>query len=186
MTTERAPAEAAPARRQRSRRLRWAVMAGLVAALLWSWFDLTGRPQYSLYRLSAAIQSRDLAAAEHYFDVDAIAVAASEMFAAEYSPRGVAVEGMRPVVAVRVRAEIRRMVETAGPQQASIAIPADFLGAFRVFEVSRQGTEAWVSYSDARRGVVRFRMSQQPDRSWKITEFDRDWVRRQLQDRPRR
>jgi hypothetical protein len=23
-------------------------------------------------------------------------------------------------------------------------------------------------------------MSQQPDRSWRITEFDRDWIRRQV------
>lgn len=43
-----------------------------------------------------------------------------------------------------------------------------------------------MTYTDARQGVTRFRMTQQFDRSWKITEFDRDWVRRQMQQGRRR
>jgi hypothetical protein len=200
VTTEPAAAEVAPGPPPRSRRVRRLIGAGALILLLWSWFDLTGQPQYSLYRLSSAIEAHDVAGAERYFDVEQISDAAARLVVADYlarqsGPTGPAqatggqlgrsgaVEGMRPLVAVRVRAEIRRMVETAGPQQASIAVPAGFLGAFRAFQVSREGGEAWVSYADARKGVMRFRMTRQADRSWKITEFDRDWVRRQLRGR---
>jgi hypothetical protein len=188
---------------QRSRRLVWVVAAGLILLLLWSWFDLSGRPQYSLYRLGAAIQSHDVVAAQSYFDIEQIADSAAQLLVADYFDRqpqpanelqtssrqiarGLAVQQMRPLVAARVRAEIQKTVEAATPQQASLTVPAGLVGAFQSFAVSRQGGDAWVSYRDARQGVTRFRMMQQANRSWKITEFDRDWVRRQTQDRRHR
>lgn len=181
----------------------WVLAAGILLLVLWSWFDLSGRPQYSLYRLGAAIQSRDVVAAQSFFDVDQIADSAAQLLVADYFARqpqpadevqavgqqlarGIAVEGMRPLVAARVRAEIQKTVEAVTPQQASLAVPAGFFGAFRAFAVSRQGGDAWVTYLDARQGVTRFRMTQQSNRSWKITEFDQDWVRRQVQDQRRR
>jgi hypothetical protein len=200
--TEPAEPESAPAPR-RPRRLPWLLAAAILLLVLWSWFDLSGRPQYSLYRLGAAIQSRDVVAAQSYFDVDQIADSAAQLLVADYFSRqpqpadelqavgqqlarGIAVEGMRPLVAARVRAEIQKTVEAVTPQQASLAVPASFLGAFQAFAVSRQGGDAWVTYRDARQGVTRFRMIQQSNRSWKITEFDQDWVRRQVQDQRRR
>jgi hypothetical protein len=197
--SESAPA---PRRSWQPRRLSWAVAAGILL-ILWSWFDLSGRPQYSLYRLGAAIQSRDVLAAQSYFDIDRIADSASQLLVADYfahrpppanevqavgqqGARDLAVERMRPLAAARVRAEIQKTVEAATPQQASLALPAGLVGAFGVFTVSRQGGDAWVTYMDARRGITRFRMAQQPNRSWKITEFDRDWVRGQVQQGRRR
>jgi Protein of unknown function (DUF2939) len=197
---EPAESESAP---QRSRRLVWVVSAGLLFLLLWGWFDLSGRPQYSLYRLGAAIQSRDVVAAQGYFDIEKIADSAAQLLVADYfdrqpqpandlqvvsrqMARDLAVQQMRPLVAARVRAEIQKTVEAATPQQASLAVPAGLVGAFQSFAVSRQGGDAWISYLDAKQGVTRFRMMQQASRSWKITEFDREWVRRQTQDRRHR
>ncbi len=196
-----AEAEPAPAPR-RWRRVPW-LLAGLLLLVVWSWFDLSGRPQYSLYRLGAAIQSRDVVAAQSYFDLEQIADSAAQLLVADYfdrqpqpandlqvvsrqMARDLAVQQMRPLVAARVRAEIQKTVEAATPQQASLAVPAGLVGAFQSFAVSRQGGDAWVSYLDAKQGVTRFRMMQQGNRSWKITEFDRDWVRRQTQDRRHR
>lgn len=200
--TEPAEPESAPVPR-RPRRLPWLLAAAILLLVLWGWFDLSGRPQYSLYRLGAAIQSRDVVAAQSYFDVDQVADSAAQLLVADHFARqpqpadelqavgqqlarGIAVEGMRPLVAARVRAEIQKTVEAVTPQQASLAVPASFLGAFQAFAVSRQGDDAWVTYSDARQDVTRFRMTQQSNRSWKITEFDQDWVRRQVQDQRRR
>lgn len=200
--TEPAEPESAPAPR-RPRRLPWLLAAAILLLVLWGWFELSGRPQYSLYRLGAAIQSRDVVAAQSYFDVDQIADSAAQLLVADYFARqpqpadepqavgqqlsrGIAVEGMRSLVAARVRAEIQKTVEAVTPQQASLAVPASFLGAFQAFAVSRQGGDAWVTYMDARQGVTRFRMTQQSNRSWKITEFDQDWVRRQVQGHRRR
>jgi hypothetical protein len=194
---EPAEPESAPARRW-PRRLPWLLAAAILLLVLWSWFDLSGRPQYSLYRLGAAIESRDVVAAQSYFDVDQIADSAARLLVADYfahqaapanevqavgqqMARDLAVERMRSLVAARVRAEIQKTVEAATPQQASLALPAGLVGAFQVFAVSRQGGDAWVTYMDARQGITRFRMTQQPNRFWKITEFDRDWVRRQVQ-----
>ncbi len=191
--------ESAP---RRWRRVPW-LLAGLLLLVFWSWFDLSGRPQYSLYRLGAAIQSRDVVAAQSYFDLEQIADSAAQLLVADYfdrqpqpandlqvvsrqMARDLAVQQMRPLVAARVRAEIQKTVEAATPQQASLAVPAGLVGAFQSFAVSRQGGDAWVSYLDAKQGVTRFRMMQQGNRSWKITEFDRDWVRRQTQDRRHR
>jgi len=199
---EPAEPESAPALR-RPRRLPLVLAAGILLLVLWSWFDLSGRPQYSLYRLGAAIQSRDVVAAQSFFDVDQIADSVAQLLIADYFARqpqpadegqavgqqlarGIAVEGMRPLVAARVRAEIQKTVEAVTPQQASLAVPPGFLGAFQAFAVSRQGGDAWVTYLDARQGVTRFRMTQQSNRSWKITAFDQDWVRRQVQDQRRR
>ena len=198
-----APEAAAAPAPQRRRRLPWGLAAAILLLVLWSWFDLSGRPQYSLYRLGAAIQSRDVLAAQSYFDIDQIADSASQFLVADYfahqappanevqtvgrqMTRDLAVERMRPLAAARVRAEIQKTVEAATPQQASLTLPAGLVGAFQVFTVSRQGGDAWVTYMDARRGITRFRMAQQRNRSWKITEFDRDWVRGQVQQSRRR
>jgi hypothetical protein len=54
----------------------------------------------------------------------------------------------------------------------------------RGFEVSREGSDAWVSYRDPAQGPIRFRMARRPGERWKISEFDPDWVRRRAQDEP--
>ena len=171
--------------------------AALLLAVLLVWYYVMGTPQYSLYRLAAALHRHDAAAAERFVDVDRVALEASEVIAAAYleqepraaqalgslgvgSVRATAVRALRPLVAGRVRAEIARMARDGGADRGPLALPAGLLASFWVFDVAREPPDAWVSYDEAGRGRTRFRMSQQPDRSWRITAFDRDWVRRQL------
>jgi len=176
-----------------ARLVRWLLPAAalLLAALLVCYYVM-GTPQYSLYRLAAALHRHDAAEAERFVDVDRIAQAASEVIAGDYlgrEPRaaqvlgsfglGGAARALRPLVAARVRAEIARMARDGGADRGPLALPAGLLASFWVLDVSREPPDAWVSY-DEHGGRTRFRMTQQPDRAWRITEFDRDWVRRQL------
>ena len=173
--------------------------ATLVLAALLVWYYLMGAPQYSFYRFALAIQGRDAAAAERFVDVDRVALAASDVIVAEYlrsnakaahslealgqgASRSVAGQVMKPLVAARVRSEIRKMAESGGQGSGVLVLPAGIVVAFRELAVRRNAGDAWVTYTDPRRGQTRFRMSQQPDRSWRITEFDPDWVRRHLKD----
>ncbi|MDO8479367.1 MAG: DUF2939 domain-containing protein [Candidatus Rokubacteria bacterium] len=183
-----------------SRALRGLLAAAtLVLAALLVWYYLMGAPQYSLYRFALAIQGHDAAAAERFVDVDRVALAASDMIVAEYlrsnataahalealgqgAARSVAGQAMKPLVAARVRSEIWKMAETGGQGPGVLVLPAGMVVAFRELAVERNAADAWVTYTDPRRGQTRFRMSQQPDRSWRITEFDPDWVRRHLKD----
>ena len=175
------------------------VAAAVVLAALVGWYYLTGTPQYSLSRFAAAIHAHDAAAAERFVDVDRVAQTASDTIVAEYlrgNPKGehaldslgqgaarrVVGQAMKPLVAARVRGEIRKMAETEGKGPGVLALPAGIVAAFRELAVERNAADAWVTYTDPRRGQTRFRMSQQPDRSWRITEFDGDWVRRHLKD----
>jgi hypothetical protein len=180
------------------RSTRWLLpAAALLLSTLVVWYYLMGTPQYSLYRLAGAIHGRDAALAERFLDVDRIAEAASDTIAGDYlehepratqalealgqgGARATAARALKPLVAARVRAEIRKMVQDAGAGRGMLALPAGALATFWGVEVAREAPDAWVTYTDPRRGATRFRMSQQPDRSWKITEFDRDWVRRHL------
>lgn len=180
------------------RLLRWLLPAAavLLAALV-GWYYLMGTPQYSLYRLAAALHRHDPAGAERFVDVDRIAQAASETIAADYleheprasqvlealgqgSARATAARALRPLVAQRVRAEIGRMAQDGGAPRGALVLPAGLVAAFWRLEVARESPDAWITYAEAGRPPTRFRMTEQPDRSWKITEFDRDWVRRQL------
>jgi hypothetical protein len=162
-------------------------------------FYATTTPRYTLYRLGVAIEHHDVAAAERYFDVERIADTVTEVIAADYLARqpapttsaeafGRELAGnmvkrrVRPQALVRVRAEIRRSVERAGAQPAVLALPVGLLAAVGAFEISRDGPEAWVTYQDPAQGPVRFRMSQQADRSWRISEFDPEWVRRRVRE----
>ena len=173
--------------------------ATVVLVALIGWYYLMGRPQYSLYRFSLAIHAHDAAAAEHFVDVDRIALAASDVIVSEYirsdakaaqafdalgtgAARSLVGQAMKPMVAARVRSEIRKMAESGGQGPAALLLPAGMLVAFRELAVERNGVDAWVTYTDPRQGETRFRMSQQPDRSWRITEFDPSWVRRHLKD----
>ncbi len=187
-----------------ARTQRWLLPA---AALLLSglvvWYYLMGTPQYSLYRLAAALHSHDPGSAERFLDADRIAEAASETIAADYleheprasqalealgqgSARATAARALKPLVAQRVRAEMARMAREGGAAAGALALPAGLVAAFWRVQVLREAPDAWITYTDPRRGQTRFRMSQQPDRSWRITEFDREWVRRQLrQSAPR-
>jgi len=175
--------------------------AALVLVGLLGWFYLMGAPQYSLYRFSLAIGAHDVAAAERFVDVDRIALAASDVIVSEYvrsdakaaqafevpgkgAARSLVGQAMKPLVAARVRSEIRKMAETGGQGPGVLMLPAGMLVAFRELAVERSGPDAWVTYTDPRQGATRFRMSQQPDRSWRITEFDPDWVRRHMKDSP--
>lgn len=177
------------------------VVATLVLAALGFWYYLMGAPQYSLYRLAHALDAHDLGAAERFVDVDRVAEAASEVIMREYlrantrsapslealgqaGARSAAGQMMKPLVAARVRSELRTMAEAGGKGPGVLLPPAGIVVAFRELGVERDGGEAWVSYTHPRRGKTRFRMSQQPDRSWKIIEFDPDWVRRHLKGGP--
>ena len=173
--------------------------ATLVLAALVGWYYLMGTPQYSFSRFAGAIHAHDAAAAERFVDVDRVAQAASDVIVVEYlrsnakaagaleglgqgSARSVAGQAMKPLVAARVRGEIRKMAETGGRGPGVLVLPAGMVVAFRELTVERNAADAWVTYTDPRRGQTRFRMTQQLDRSWRITEFDADWVRRHLKD----
>ena len=175
--------------------------AALVLAALSGWYYLTGTPQYSLYRFAGAIHGRDASAAERFIDVDRVAQAASDVVVAQYlagnskaahaiealgqgTARTIAGQALKPLVAVRVRAEIRKAAEAGGSGTSGFLLPAGIVAAFWGLDVAREGPGAWVIYRDPRAGQTRFRMTQQPDRSWRITEFDREWVGRHLKDAP--
>jgi hypothetical protein len=171
--------------------------AALLLSVLVVWYYLMGTPQYSLYRFAAALHSHDPGSAERFVDVDRIAQAASETIGADYlereprasqvlealgrgGARATAARGLKPLVAQRVRAEMGRMAREGGAAPGPLALPAGLVAAFWRVQVLPEPPDAWITYTDPGRGQTRFRMSQQPDRSWRITEFDEDWVRRQL------
>jgi predicted nucleic acid-binding protein len=170
--------------------------AALVLAALVGWYYVMGTPQYSFSRFAGAIHAHDAAAAERFVDVDRVAQAASDVIVAEYlrgnskagqalgqgAARSVAGQAVKSLVAARVRGELRRMAETGGQGPSVLVLPAGMIAAFSGLAVEHDAEGAWVIYTDPRRGQARFRMSQQPDRSWRITELDLDWVRRHLKD----
>ncbi|HEY4909847.1 MAG TPA: DUF2939 domain-containing protein [Methylomirabilota bacterium] len=178
--------------------MRWLLpAAALLLSALVVWYYLMGTPQYSLYRLAAAIHGHDAAAVGRFIDVDRIAQAASETMAGDYlehepraaqalealgqgGARATAARALKPLVADRVRAEIAKMAREGDTARGALALPAGLVAAFWRVAVVREPPDAWVTYKDPGRGQTRFRMSQQPDRSWRITEFDRDWIRRQV------
>jgi len=180
--------------------MRWLLSAAaLLLSILVVWYYLMGTPQYSLYRLAAALHGHDAAAAERFIDVDRIAQAASDTMAGDYlqhepraaqvlealgqgGARATAARALKPLVADRVRAEIARMASEGGSVRGAFALPVGLGATFWSTEVVREAPDTWVTYKDTGRGQTRFRMSQQPDRSWKITEFDRDWMRRQIRE----
>jgi len=168
-----------------------------VLAALLVWYYLMGTPQYSVSRFAGAIHAHDAEGAERFVDVDRVAQAASDVIVADYlrgnskaasaiealgqgAARSVAGQAMKPLVADRVRGEIRKMAETGGQGPRVLVLPAGMIAAFSGLAVERDTEGAWVIYTDPRRGQARFRMSQQPDRSWRITELDPEWVRRHL------
>jgi hypothetical protein len=173
--------------------------AALILAPLVGWYYLIGTPQYSFYRFAGAIHAHDAAAAERFVDVDRVAQAASDVIVTEYlrgnskagqalealgqgAARSVAGQALKPLVAARVRGELRKMAEIGGQGPSVLVLPAGMIAAFGGLAVERAAEGAWVIYTDPRRGQARLRMSQQPDRSWRIRELDPDWVRRHLKD----
>jgi hypothetical protein len=175
------------------------VAAALVLAALLMWYYLMGTPQYSFSRFAGAIHAHDAAAAERFVDVDRVAQAASDVIVADYlrgnskaanaievlgqgAAQSVAGQALKPLVAARVRGELGKMAETGGQGPSVLVLPAGMIAAFSGLAVERDAEGAWVTYTDPRRGKARFRMSRQPDRSWRITELDPDWVRRHLKD----
>lgn len=182
------------------RTARWPLpAAALLLAVLVAWYYLMGTPQYSVYRLAGALHDRDAAAAERFVDVSRVAQSASDVIVAEYltrepkaaqaldalgqgGARASAARALEPLVAARVRAEIRKMADRGDAGPGSFVLPAGIVAAFWSPDVAREGSRAWVTYRAPRGGQTRFRMTQEPDRSWRITEFDREWVRRHLKD----
>lgn len=177
----------------------WAVPAVLLALAALAGFYATTTPRYALYRLGVAMEGHDVTAAERYFDVERIADTAADVIVADYLKRqpaptteaeangralvaSLVKRRVRPQVIARVRTEIRRSVERAGIQPATVALPVGVVAVFRGFQISRHGPDAWVSYQDPTEGPVRFRMSRQPDQPWRISEFDPDWVRRRVRE----
>jgi Protein of unknown function (DUF2939) len=175
----------------------WGVPAAVLLLAVLCGIAVTSSPRYALYRLGDAMQRHDVAEAEGYFDVERIADTATAVIVGDFLARqpapttaaeangrelvaNAAKRRIRPQVVTRVRAEVRRAVERAGAQPGSLVLPVGLVAVFRSFQVSREGPETWVTYTDARQGPIRFRMSWQPDRTWKISEFDPDWVRRRV------
>ena len=193
-----APAPTPPGRR--GRRWPWMAAGALVVLVILGGYIFAGTPSYSLYRFTAALQSHDATTALAYVDVDQAAQAATEVVVADFLARqrhpsnvveavgqGIArqaaLQTVKPQVAARIRAEIGRI---AADGSGNAGLPVGLLAVFLRVDVKRDGDQAWVTYNDPRQGPTRFRMSRQPDRSWKIAEFDRDWVRRQVQPHPAR
>ena len=172
-------------------------LAALLLAAICGGYYLEGTPQYSLYRFAVAIHGRDMAAAERFVDVDRVAQAASDVVVAEYlgrnsrgshgvetlaqgTVRTAAGQVLKPLVTARVREEIRKAAGNGGAGTSALLLPAGIVAAFRQLDVSREGSGAWVVYREPRGRQSRFRVTQQPDRTWKITELDPEWVRRHL------
>jgi hypothetical protein len=177
----------------------WGVPSAVLVLVALGGLYATTTPRYALYRLGVAIQQHNVATAERYFDVERIADAATEVIVADYLARqpvpttaaeafgreiaaNMAKRRVRPQALARVRAEIRRSVERAGIQPTALVLPAGLIAVLMAFEVSPEGPDAWVTYRDPVQGPVRFRMSRQPDRSWKISGFDPEWIRRRAQE----
>jgi hypothetical protein len=173
--------------------------ATLVLVALFVWYLLMGTPQYSLSRFAGALYAHDAAAAERFVDVDRVAQAASDVIVADYlrgnskasnaiealghgAARSVAGQAVKPLVAARLRGELRKMAEAGGQGPSVLVLPAGMIAAFSGLAVERDAEGAWVIYTDPRRGQARIRMSQQPDGFWRITELDPEWVRRHLKD----
>ncbi|MGH7367577.1 MAG: hypothetical protein ACREKQ_15995 [Candidatus Rokuibacteriota bacterium] len=181
----------------------WGVPVAVLSVLALAGLYATTTPRYALYRLGMAMQQHDVATAERYFDAERIADAAADAIVAEHfsgqPPPATAAEvngrrlaasiakrRLRPEVLTRVRAEIHRSIERGGGQPGAVTLPVGLVAVLRSFEISRQGPEAWVAFQDEALGPIRFRMSRQPDRSWRISEFDPEWVRRQAREAPSR
>jgi len=177
----------------------WGVPAAVVGLVVLAAVYAVSTPRYALYRLSEAVQRHDVAEAERYFDVERIADRAADVLVADYFARQPApvtqaeVNGrelvatlakrrVRPQVIDRVRTEIRRSVERVGPRGGAVALPVGVVSVLRGFEVSREGSDALVSYRDPAQGPIRFRMARRPGEPWKISEFDPDWVRRRARE----
>jgi len=180
------------------RSVRWLLpAAALLLVVLAGWYYMMGTPQYSLYRLGVAVRGHDASGIERFVDVDRVAQAASESMAAEYlehepragqvlealgqgSARATAARALKPFVAQRVRAEIGKMAQEGEGGRGVLALPVGLVAGFWGLNVQREPPDAWITYQQPGRPQTRFRMSQQPDRSWKITELDREWIRRQV------
>jgi hypothetical protein len=180
--------------------LRWPLAAAallLASALVWYW--LIGTPQYSAYLLAAALRDRDAAAAERFVDIRRVARSASDVIVVEYltrepkaaqaleslgqgGARPTAARAIEPLVAARVQAEIRRMADSGGSGPGAFALPASLIAVLWQPQVTRDGDDVWLSYPDHGGGRTRFKVSPQGDRTWAITEFDREWVRRHLRE----
>jgi len=157
--------------------------ATLVLVAVFVWYYLMGTPQYSISRFAGALYAHDAAAAERFVDVDRVAQAASDVIVAEYlRGNSKAGQALKPLMAARLRGELRRMAETGGQGPRVLVLPAGMIAAFSGLTVERDAEGAWVICTDPRRGRARFRMSQQPDGFWRITELDPEWVRRHLKD----
>ena len=181
----------------------WGVPAAVLVLTALGSVYARSTPRYALYHLGVAMQQHDVAAAERYFDVEGIADRAADVIVADYFARqpapttaaesngrqlvaSIAKRRVRPQVVTRVRLEIRRSVERAGVQGTALVLPVGAVAVFRAFEVSGAGPDVWVTYLDPAQGPVRFRMSRQADRGWRISELDPEWVRRRAQEEPPR
>ena len=182
---------------------RWGAPAAVLALGALTWLYATSTPRYALYRLGAAMQGHDVAAAERYFDVERIADRATEVIVADYLARqpapttpaeafgreiagNMARRRLRPQVVGRVRGEIRRSVERAGVHATALVLPVGAMAVLRAFALSPDGPDVWVTYQDPAQGPVRFRMSRRDGQGWRISEFDPAWIRRRAQEEPAR
>ncbi len=114
------------------RTARWPLpAASLLLVVLVAWYYLIGTPQYSVYRLTGALHDRDATGAERFIDVNRVAQSASDVIVVDYltrepraakalealgqgGARATAARALEPLVASRVRAEIKKMADRGG------------------------------------------------------------------------
>jgi hypothetical protein len=65
----------------------WGVPVAVLVLGALGWLYATSTPRYALYRLGAAMQRHDVAAAERYFDVERIADRAAGVIVSDYLAR---------------------------------------------------------------------------------------------------
>jgi len=184
--------------------MRRAVLVGpalLILASAISWYYIIGTPQYSIYRMSAAIHARDAEEAELYIDIDRVSDEAFDMVLTAQADRkkrsagsatwGEAmadglIELLKPAMKARFRDELRtqlRKVSEEGPPRVGLfALPSTPLQIWRHATVNRDHRVAHVSiHDDAGRLVREFRMVQRPNRRWRIVAVESDRIREILQ-----
>lgn len=179
------------------------VMAATLAA---GWYHIAGTPHYSLYKLSEAIRSHDIESAERYIDISRIADDATETIAnaklsqlrlsenvspleqlAQEIAKG-AVGLMLPTIKARARdewrTELTKIIEGEERDKLDFLPPSGAQEVYNEFKVNRDQKIASITYNDPKQGVIKFKMIQKSDRTWKIVFLDREWLIQWVQDSP--
>jgi hypothetical protein len=171
----------------------------LIAVLVGStWYSIAGTPEYSLYRLSHAIQARDVNAAERYLDVESVAKdvaeASVEYFrssAGQVAPTSgpwgqlgqafaeslieLMLPGLKAKIENGVKETLRKSIAEGQTDNKLFAIPNTVSDLRSKLRVDRSGSAATATIYDGSKVVSKFKMAQQSNRTWKIAALDRQW-----------